>query len=150
MIPPGGIDCFGAGFLPAAYQGSLFRERRAPRRRPHTSRRRDRPRPALPNAISSEELDAQAKEKYGTNDPLEAAIANYELAFRMQTAVPDLTDLAKETDKTKALYGLDDPKTETFGRQCLIARGAWSRRVCASSNCSARTSATTAGTSTRT
>ena len=40
----------------------------------------------------------------------------------MQTAVPELTDLAKETEETKKLYGLDDPKTEVFGRQCLIAR----------------------------
>ncbi len=40
----------------------------------------------------------------------------------MQTAVPELTDLAKESEKTKQLYGLDDPKTEVFGRQCLIAR----------------------------
>jgi hypothetical protein len=67
-------------------------------------------------------LDAQTKERFGTYDPLEAAIANYELAFRMQSAVPELTDLARETDKTKALYGLDNPKTATFGRQCLIAR----------------------------
>src|SRR4029079_4585406 len=59
---------------------------------------------------------------YGDSDPLDAAIANYELAFRMQNAVPELTDLAQETDATKEMHGLDDPKTDTFGRQCLIAR----------------------------
>jgi hypothetical protein len=67
-------------------------------------------------------LDQQAKEHFGESDPLEAAIANYELAFRMQTAVPELADLSKETETIRKLYGLDEPKTEQFGRQCLIAR----------------------------
>jgi uncharacterized protein (DUF1501 family) len=58
----------------------------------------------------------------GADDQLEAAVANYELAFRMQTAVPGLMDLRGETAATKALYGLDDPFTETFGHQCLVAR----------------------------
>ena len=58
----------------------------------------------------------------GRPDELEAAIANYELAFKMQAAVPDLTDLSGETEITKKLYGLDQKETETFGRQCLLAR----------------------------
>src|SRR6516164_1424146 len=58
----------------------------------------------------------------GSDDGLESAIANYELASRMQTAVPALMDLAGETAATKALYGLDDAKTELYGRQCLVAR----------------------------
>jgi len=121
MIPPGGIDCFGAGFLPAAYQGSLFKSGANPIADltppgSESAKTRAAKRDLL------RKLDAQAKERFGTSDPLEAAIANYELAFRMQSAVPELTDLARETDRTRALYGLDDPKTETFGRQCLIAR----------------------------
>jgi Protein of unknown function (DUF1501) len=121
MIPPGGIDCFGAGFLPAAYQGSLFKNGAHPVADltppgGESAKTRAAKRDLL------RKLDAQAKERFGASDPLEAAIANYELAFRMQTAVPDLTDLTRETDRTKALYGLDDPKTATFGRQCLIAR----------------------------
>src|SRR5205814_6656933 len=67
-------------------------------------------------------LDAHTRERLGASDPVDAAIANYELAFRMQAAVPELADLAKETDETHTLYGLDHPKTATFGRQCLIAR----------------------------
>src|SRR5581483_7370441 len=63
-----------------------------------------------------------ARQGGGDSDAIEAAIANYELAFRMQSAVPELTDLARETEKTKHLYGLDDPKTAVFGRQCLMAR----------------------------
>ena len=57
-------------------------------------------------------------------DELESAIANYEMAYRMQAAVPELIDVKGETQATRKLYGLDskyDP-TRTFGMQCLIAR----------------------------
>ncbi|VTU00769.1 sulfatase : Uncharacterized protein OS=Singulisphaera acidiphila (strain ATCC BAA-1392 / DSM 18658 / VKM B-2454 / MOB10) GN=Sinac_1211 PE=4 SV=1: DUF1501 [Gemmataceae bacterium] len=121
MIPPGGIDCFGSGFLPAAYQGSMFRHGAHPvsdltpaggQSAKTTAAKRD----LLRN------LDKMAKERFGENDAFEAAVANYELSFRMQTAVPDLADLSKETEATKAMYGLDNKQTEVFGRQCLIAR----------------------------
>src|SRR5262249_27206799 len=61
-------------------------------------------------------------ERLGANDQLESAIANYELACRMQTAVPELMNLGGETEATRRLYGLDDRATEVFGAQCLIAR----------------------------
>jgi hypothetical protein len=120
MIPPGGLDCFNSGFLPASYQGSLFQ-------------RGDLPLADLkPTEATAKlqqgklslmrKLDKGALERAGGDDKLEAAIANYELAFRMQTAVPDLMDLKGETEATKKLYGLDDGKTEIFGRQCLVAR----------------------------
>jgi hypothetical protein len=121
MIPPGGVDCFGSGFLPAAYQGSLFRHGSQPVA--------DLTPPGGGSAKSRaakrdllRKLDQQAKERFGESDAIDAAIANYELAFRMQAAVPELTDFAKETNETKTLYGLGDPKTEVFGRQCLTAR----------------------------
>jgi Protein of unknown function (DUF1501) len=123
MIPPGGIDCFGSGFLPAAYQGSLFKNGAHPVADitppgGESAKTRSAKRDLL------RKLDAAnlARQGEGSSDPLEAAIANYELAYRMQTAVPELADLAKESEKTKKLYGIDDPKTEVFGRQCLIAR----------------------------
>jgi hypothetical protein len=121
MIPPGGIDCFGNGFLPAAYQGSLFRNGSQPVADitppgGESAKARAAKRDLL------RKLDAATKERYGDTDPLDAAIANYELSFRMQTAVPELADLSKETEETHKLYGLDDKKTEVFGRQCLIAR----------------------------
>jgi hypothetical protein len=121
MIPPGGIDCFGSGFLPAAYQGSLFRHGAHPVADltppgGETAKTQAAKRDLL------RKLDAQAKERFGASDALDAAIANYELSFRMQAAVPDLADLSNETGETKTLYGLNDPKTEVFGRQCLIAR----------------------------
>ncbi|HEX4613443.1 MAG TPA: DUF1501 domain-containing protein [Urbifossiella sp.] len=121
MIPPGGVDCFGSGFLPASYQGSLFRHGSQPvADLTPPGGASPRTRAAQRDLIRT--LDARARERFGAADAVDAAIANYELAFRMQTAVPDLTDLARETAETKALYGLDDPKTEVFGRQCLIAR----------------------------
>jgi membrane-anchored protein YejM (alkaline phosphatase superfamily) len=69
-------------------------------------------------------LDGMLVERAGKQDPLESAIANYEMAYSMQTSVPDLMDLGKETDATKELYGLksDHQHTRTYGMQCLIAR----------------------------
>ena len=120
MIPPGGIDCFGNGFLPAAYQGSLFKNGSHPVADltppgGESAKTRQAKRDLL------RRLDAANPARSGA-DAVDAAIANYELAFRMQTAVPELADLSKETGETHKLYGLDDKKTEVFGRQCLIAR----------------------------
>lgn len=121
-IPSGGHDNFGSGFLPASYQASYLRNEL----------------PALQNVSPSElaagqqrgklslmnELDALGIERTGSDDQLEAAIANYELAFRMQSAVPDLTNLDGESEATKRLYGMEAeyPQTRLYGRQCLMAR----------------------------
>ena len=56
------------------------------------------------------------------DDNLEATIANYELAWRMQMEAPELTDLSKETAATKSIYGIDEKYTDDFGKQCLLAR----------------------------
>ena len=53
---------------------------------------------------------------------LSARIANFELAFRMQMAAPDLIDISKEPEHVRQLYGLDEPATAKFGRMCLLAR----------------------------
>ncbi len=58
----------------------------------------------------------------GRNAALEGRIDSFELAFRMQNAMPEAEDVSKETEKTQNLYGLDDPVTAPFGRQCLLAR----------------------------
>jgi hypothetical protein len=120
MIPPGGLDCFNSGFLPASFQGSLFQRGEQPVADL-------RPAEASPRLQQSKlallrKLDQGVLEQTGHNDQLEAAIANYELAFRMQTAVPELMDTGHETRATQALYGINDGPTEIFGRQCLIAR----------------------------
>jgi len=121
MIPPGGVDCFGSGFLPASYQGSVFRNGRQP-----VADLAPPPGPAAAGQKAKldliRKLDAATRERVGANDAFEAAVANYELAARMQAAVPDLYDLSRESAATKDLYGLGDPKTEVFGSQCLIAR----------------------------
>jgi len=120
MIPPGGLDCFASGFLPASYQGSLFTAGESPVadiRRTETDDRLQRNKLELLH-----KLDKGLLSRVGKVDALESAIGNYELAFRMQTAVPDLVDLSKESQSTHEAYGLNDKTTEVFGRECLIAR----------------------------
>jgi hypothetical protein len=120
MIPPGGLDCFNSGFLPAAYQASLFRSGPQPiadLAPPPPARDRQENKLALLRS-----LDEGVRQRLGEDDRLEAAIGNYELAFRMQAAVPELVDMESEGEATRKLYGLDDEVTENFGRQCLIAR----------------------------
>jgi hypothetical protein len=120
MIPPGGWDIFNNGFLPATYQGSSFQRGEAPvADLGHGAAGADIQRKKLDLMRA---LDRTALDRSGSDDKLESAIANYELAFRMQTAVPNLMALADESQATKTLYGLDDPATEIFGRQCLVAR----------------------------
>jgi hypothetical protein len=118
LIPPGGVDCFNSGFLPASYQGSIFGAGDVPLANVT---------PAPDQARKLElirSLDSGVIGRVGHHDALEAAVANYELAARMQTAVPELTDLAGESRATRALYGLDDEfaATRTYGHQCLMAR----------------------------
>jgi Protein of unknown function (DUF1501) len=120
MIPPGGLDCFNSGFLPASFQGSLFGGGEAPVadiRRAETSDALQQNKLAL-----LRKLDAGVLGRIGAVDSLESAVGNYELAFRMQTAVPELVNLADESQATASLYGIGDKKTEVFGRECLIAR----------------------------
>jgi hypothetical protein len=120
LIPPGGLDCFNSGFLPASYQGSLFRRGD----NPVADLKPTEATPQLQKGKLSllRKLDQGTVDRLGADDKLEAAIANYELAFRMQTAVPDLMDLKGETAATRTLYGLDEPTTAIFGHQCLVAR----------------------------
>jgi hypothetical protein len=122
LIPPGGLDCFNSGFLPASYQGSIFR----PGANPVAN--------VIPLEAKAEyqknklallnKLDAEVLAHTGKNDQIESAITNYELAFRMQSAVPELMDVKSESDATRKLYGLDSENklTATFGEQCLLAR----------------------------
>ena len=122
LIPPGGLDNFNSGFLPAAYQASIF----ANTNPPVANVRPSQPSPAgrRHKLELLRKLDKGVLERYGNVDKLESAIANYELAARMQLAVPGLMDISDETESTHNLYGLNDDfgNTRSYGRQCLIAR----------------------------
>ncbi|MEZ5351397.1 MAG: DUF1501 domain-containing protein [Bryobacteraceae bacterium] len=113
----GGAGVWGNGFLPAAYQGTLFRNGDVPivdLRARHSNQRAELD---LVNWMNARHAAARSD-----SGELEARIAAYELAFRMQAKAPELVDLSKETAATRKLYGLDDPISEPFGRQCLLAR----------------------------
>ena len=122
LIPPGGMVNFGTGFLPVSYQGSVFANSDPPvadiRRREKSAEQQRRKLDLI------RMLDQQTLTKYGQDDQIESAINNYELAARMQMAVPELMDLQNETKQTQDAYGMsaEFQNTATFGRQCLIAR----------------------------
>jgi Protein of unknown function (DUF1501) len=122
LIPPGGVDCFNSGFLPASFQGSVFKPSRAPVANINPTEHDPSKQKRKLDLLRT--LDQGVLGRVGHVDALEAAIANYELAYRMQSAVPELTSLLGESPATKRLYGLDDPyvPTQIFGRECLIAR----------------------------
>ncbi len=118
QIPAGGPDNFHSGFLPAVHQGSIFRDPVAPL----ANLERTEPSDELQRG-KLELLGKLDQSVLGRGEPqIEAAIANYELAFRMQSAVPELLDTRGETAATERLYGLDQERTRSFGTQCLLAR----------------------------
>jgi hypothetical protein len=122
LIPPGGLDNFNSGFLPASFQGSIFTAADPPVAnivRQEASDRLQRHKLAL-----LAQLDEQVAQRLGRVDAVESAIANYELAYRMQTVVPDLMAMSDETEATRRMYGLEATTkgTASFARQCLLAR----------------------------
>ena len=122
LTPPGGLDNFNSGFLPASYQGSIFQPGREPVsniRPAEATARLQQNKLAL-----MRELDGDLLDRIGHADAIESAVANYELAYKMQTAVPDVMDIGGESEATRELYGLNAAykQTQTFGSQCLIAR----------------------------
>jgi hypothetical protein len=120
LIPPGGLDLFGSGFLPASYQGTLFRKGAHPIA--DLTPREDSAAAQQAKLGLLRTLNKGVLDRFGGISEVEATISNYELAFRMQSEVPDLLDLEKETPATRAMYGLDSSDTEEFGKQCLLAR----------------------------
>ncbi len=122
LIPPGGLDNFNSGFLPAAYQGSVFKAGSNPVANINPTEASDKLQRSKLDLLRS--LDQNTLARTGSDDGIESAIANYEMAYRMQGAVPELMDIADETQATQEAYGLEakHKATQTFGRQCLIAR----------------------------
>src|SRR5262249_3451293 len=116
-----GVRNWGAGFLPAAYQGTRLYNGGEPIRflsapdGVEPARRRDKL--DLLGALNRHHAEPRPDE-----DQLDARIHSYELAFRMQSAAPEAVDLAREPEETRRLYGLDDEETGAFGRNSLLAR----------------------------
>jgi hypothetical protein len=119
--PPGGSRNWGTGFMPSAFQGTKFRDGETPilYLEPSQSAATGQQRAKL-DLI--QELNRRHRMRRSDDDDLEARIAAYELAYRMQAAAPEAVDLAQETEETKRLYGLDQKETESYGRNCLLAR----------------------------
>ncbi len=120
--PQGGATNWSNGFLPAHYQGTRLRPEGSPLLdlASQSFKSREHQRKALDELafLNGQHLEAAQ----GATDHLSARMESYELAYRMQSEVPGVIDLGQESQETKDLYGLDNPDTETFGRQCLMAR----------------------------
>ncbi len=119
----GGPPVYGRGFLPGTYQPTVLRNAGSPvlyLEPPGGAGTGPDARRVLDMAqwLNREHLAARG----GSADELSSRIASYELAFRMQAAVPEAVDLGRETAATRALYGLDDPVAGKFAADCLIAR----------------------------
>jgi hypothetical protein len=120
-LPVDGPNNWSSGFLPAVYQATPFRAKGAAVANLTTPE--DLPAEARRNQLAFlEELNRSHQQRHPANLELEARIRNYELAARMQTAVPAILDLSGETEETNRLYGLDNPRTAEYGRRCLLAR----------------------------
>lgn len=120
-LPAGGTINWSNGFLPARHQGVMFQSKGAAISDLVPAR------PLPPDA----DRDARALQRHlnqldladrGANDELDSRIKAYELAAKMQLAVPRVTDLSGEDEATKALYGMDREESKDFGRNCLLAR----------------------------
>jgi hypothetical protein len=121
VAPHGGVGLFSSGFLPAQHQASILKADQfeaVANIRPHQPADLQRPRldfvASMDRAFASQVDDSH----------VDASIENFETAFRMQSAVPELCDISGETEATRRMYGIDDPdeKKAAYARQALLAR----------------------------
>ena len=110
-----------SGFMPAAFQGTAFRSGNTPIVDLNPPKLID-PHQQRTEVDFIQKLNHEHLQTHHGNSDLEARIASYELAFKMQTHAPEAVDIAKESDATKRLYGIGEKTTDYFGRQCLVAR----------------------------
>lgn len=121
-FPHGGVGNFGCGFLPAQHQASVLKADKSPAI-PNIS-------PAKSPQLQRQRLDLVGqfdrafRASIGGDAEVDAAIRNYETAFRMQAAVPDICDISGESESIRKLYGIGDPhpQKDAFARQALLAR----------------------------
>jgi Protein of unknown function (DUF1501) len=126
MLDPTGGPISGAknwtsGYMPASFQGTIFRSNGAPildlDRPAGMSQETQRRFLDTLNEFNGDHLAPRSD-----NSNLSARIASYELAFRMQSHAADAVDMAPETEATRRLYGLDNPQTADFARKCILSR----------------------------
>ena len=119
--PFGGTTAWGNGYLPARFQGTQLRSGATPivdlQPPAGVSRKRQQS-----NLELLQRLNSEHSRRLSTHPDLEARIAAYELAFRMQAEVPEAIGLDRESGATRELYGLDQDDTRDFGTRCLLAR----------------------------
>ena len=120
-LPINGVENWNAGFLPPIYQGTRFRSTGSPvlNLRPETP---DAPEIALMQRDLLSRLDRLHQRQRPAQPNLDARIASYELAARMQMSATDALDLSQETAQTLAMYGIGSEPTDSYGRRCLMAR----------------------------
>jgi hypothetical protein len=122
VVPCGGLETFSSGFLPASHQATQFHADGVPIDNIRSADRSARLQQTKLALLRRQ--DAVFSESLGGDDAVESAIRNYEMAYRMQSLVPDVLNLSRETVATQRLYGIDS-KVESqrlYGIQCLRAR----------------------------
>lgn len=121
----GGVNNWGAAFLPSHCQGTPIGNASlaaADAKVKHIRNSRIGPNLQRRQLDLIAEMNRQHLSVVGNNQALEGRLKAFELAFRMQTAMPEIQQLSTESEAMLRLYGIDDPVTEDFGRQCLMAR----------------------------
>ena len=116
-----GPEVYGEGFLPAVHQGTSFQPGANPilNLKPPPGRTPEQQRDLLSTLKRMNQSHLEAR---NNDSELMARLESYELAFRMQMAAPEATDISGESEATKKLYGLDNPVSQDFGGRCLLAR----------------------------
>jgi len=119
--PLSGAKNWSSGYMPATYQASVMRSGGSPILDLQPPQEfAGQPQRYMLDTLR--QLNEQHLQTRTDNSSLAARIASYELAWRMQSSAPESVDLSQETQATQQLYGLDNPRSEKFGRQCLLAR----------------------------
>ena len=119
--PISGAKNWSSGYMPATYQGTILRSAGQPildLKRPEGLS--DRAQRRLLDTLDG--MNASHLRPRADNSNLAARVASYELAYKMQMHAPEAVDVEKEPNHVKAMYGMDDPRTQEFGRRCLMAR----------------------------
>jgi hypothetical protein len=131
-LPYNNAGNFSAGFLPMTHQGVVLRPHLAtplPHLQAPKSAQEITPQSEAEGLALLQEMNEAHRRAHPGDSRLDARLASYELAARMQTSAPEALDLNREPAATRKLYGLDDETTADFGRNCLVARRLLERGV---------------------